>query len=144
MVLTELAVKSIKSRAKAYKLFDERGLYFLIAPTGGRLWRFKYFHQDREKLVSLGRYPDVSLKLARDRRDEARRQVAEKVDPAAERKAAKRERDNSVRRVAEEWLQQQRKTLHVTRWHAFEIVSRTGFILQWRRERFRISKLTIY
>ncbi len=111
-VLTELTVKGARPRESAYKLFDEKGLYLLVKSTGGRLWRFKYFIEGREKLLSLGRYPDVSLKFARDRRDEARRQVAVKVDPAAERKAARVKRGNTVRSVADEWLHQLRKTLH--------------------------------
>ena len=95
-VLTDLSVKSARPDEKAYKLFDEKGLYLLVAPTGARLWRFKYFVAGREKLVSLGRYPDVTLKLAPDRRDEARRQVAAKVDPEAERKAARIELSNTA------------------------------------------------
>jgi integrase len=111
-VLTELAVKGARPRENAYKLFDEKGLYLLVPPSGSRLWRFKYFIDGREKLVSVGRYPDVSLKLARNRRDEARRLVANQTDPSAERKAAKRELGNSVRHVADEWLHQLHKSLH--------------------------------
>lgn len=111
-MLTELTVKSARPRAKAYKLFDQRGLYLLVAPTGGRLWRFKYRFDGREKLISLGTYPEIPLKLARDRRDTARRQVAEKVDPSALRLAGKLERHNNLRQVAEEWLEQLRQTLH--------------------------------
>ena len=75
MALTELAVKSARPKDKPYKLFDERGLYLLVERSGGRLWRFKYSVAGREKLISLGNYPDVPLKRAREKRDEARRLV---------------------------------------------------------------------
>jgi hypothetical protein len=51
-----------KPAEKSYKLFDERGLFMLVTPTGGRLWRFRYGHGGAEKLLALGAYPDVSLK----------------------------------------------------------------------------------
>jgi len=73
-MLTETAIRSAKPRERPYKLFDERGLYLLlVAPTGGRLWRFRYRHGGKEKLVALGAYPDVPLRRAREKRDEARR-----------------------------------------------------------------------
>jgi hypothetical protein len=65
MALTELAIKAALPRDKPYKLFDERGMYLIVERSGGRLWRFKYSVAGREKLISLGRYPDVSLKRAR-------------------------------------------------------------------------------
>ena len=72
---------------RAYKIFDERGLFLLVAPTGGRLWRLKYRMYGREKLISLGAYPDVPLSRAREKRDEARKLIADGIDPSAERKA---------------------------------------------------------
>ena len=75
-VLTEMQVRNAKARDRAYKLFDERGLFLLVTPTGGRLWRFRYRIGSREKLLSLGIYPDVPLQRAREQRDEARRLVA--------------------------------------------------------------------
>jgi hypothetical protein len=56
-MLTEAAIRNAKPREKPYKLFDERGLFMLVAPTGGRLWRFRYRHGGKEKLLSLGAYP---------------------------------------------------------------------------------------
>jgi Arm DNA-binding domain len=76
-MLTEAAIRNAKPREKPYKLFDERGLFMLVVPTGGRLWRFRYRHSGKEKLLSLGAYPDVPLRRAREKRDEARRLVAD-------------------------------------------------------------------
>ena len=88
MSLTDTAVRAAKPRQKAYKLFDERGLYLLVDPKGGRWWRFKYRVDGREKLLSLGTFPDTPLKRAREKRDEARRLVADGVDPSAARQAS--------------------------------------------------------
>src|SRR5256885_3157799 len=85
--LSDTKVRGAKPRERPYKLFDERGLYLLVTPTGGRLWRLKYRVHRREKLISLGTYPDVPLKRAREKRDEARRLIADDIDPSAERQA---------------------------------------------------------
>ena len=82
MPLTDTAIKNAKPRAKPYKLADERGLHLLVQPKGGRLWRMKYRVDGAdsqgqpkriERLLSFGSYPEVSLKSARDLRDEARK-----------------------------------------------------------------------
>lgn len=88
MSLSDVAIKSAKPRDKAYRLYDERGLYLEVSPAGGKLWRFKY-RFPKEKRLSIGIYPDVSLRDARERRDEARRLIAAGVDPGEHRKAAK-------------------------------------------------------
>src|ERR1700730_8350460 len=85
--LTELRVRAAKPAEKPYKLFDERGLFMLVTPAGGRLWRFRYRHGGVEKLLTLGAYPDVSLKRAREKRDDARRNVADGIDPGVKRRA---------------------------------------------------------
>ncbi len=72
MALTEIAIKSAKPKAKPYKLSDSLGLYLLVQPTGSRLWRLKYRYSNKEKLLALGRYPEINLKEARERRDSAR------------------------------------------------------------------------
>jgi hypothetical protein len=69
MPLTDTAIRNAKPGEKPIKLFDERGLYLEISPTGGKWWRLKYRFGGREKRLSLGVYPDVGLKDARDRRD---------------------------------------------------------------------------
>lgn len=104
MSLTDTAVKATKPREKAYKLFDERGLYLLVTPAGARLWRFKYRLAGREKLLALGAYPDVSLRQARDRREDARRLVADGIDPSARRQAEKAAGADTFEAIAREWL----------------------------------------
>jgi len=106
-VLTETVIKAARPREKPYKLFDERGLFLLVAPTGGRLWRLKYRYGGTEKLLALGGYPDVSLKRAREKRDEARALVADGKDPGDLRKAEKAARGNTLAAIAEEWLRLQ-------------------------------------
>jgi integrase len=97
-------VRKAKPGRKNIKLFDGQGLYLLITPTGGRGWRFKYRFGGKEKLISLGTYPAVGLKEARERRDGARKQVATGVDPSAARQLAKaRAVAGSFEQVAREW-----------------------------------------
>lgn len=108
MPLTDTAVRNAKPGEKPVRLFDERGLYLEISPAGGKWWRLKYRFAGKEKRLSLGVYPAVSLKAARERRDEARRLLAEGVDPSENRKATKAsslERSgNSFEVVAREWF----------------------------------------
>ena len=87
MSLSDLAIRSAKHGPKPIKLADERGLFLLLQPSGGKLWRLKYRFAGKEKKLGLGRYPDITLKEARTRRDEARAQVATGVDPAAHKQA---------------------------------------------------------
>ena len=91
-MLTETVIRKAKTTAKPTKLSDERGLYLLCAPSGGKWWRFKYRYDGKEKLLSLGTYPEVSLAKAREDREEARRQLAAGVDPSAARQQVKRQK----------------------------------------------------
>ena len=109
--LTDKDIQNAKPKGKPYSLFDGGGLFLLIAPAGGKWWRLKYRLENKEKLISLGVYPDVSLKEARRRRDEARELIAKGIDPSAERKESKaaaiaeqRERENTFATVAMEWF----------------------------------------
>jgi len=108
MPLTAISIKNAKHKDKTYKIFDGKGLFLQITPNGGKWWRLKYRVDGKEKLLSLGTYPDVSLKDARERRDKARKQVADGIDPSEHRKAnkaAKTERAaNSFEVVAREWF----------------------------------------
>lgn len=104
MALTELEIRSARATEKPIKLFDGDGLYLFVQPNGGRWWRFKYRFHGKERELSLGVYPEVSLKLARTRREDARRTVAEGIDPSAERKAVKEARRVTFELVADEWL----------------------------------------
>ncbi|MCB1949425.1 integrase arm-type DNA-binding domain-containing protein [Nitrosomonas sp.] len=107
MPLTDITIRNAKPDTKTKKLFDERGLYLEISPAGGKWWRLKYRFNDKEKRISLGVYPDVGLKDARDRRDEARKLLANGIDPSENRKAmksARKERSaNSFEVIAREW-----------------------------------------
>jgi integrase len=83
MALTDTAVRAAKPRDKEYKLADGGGLYLLVTPSGGRLWRLKFRALGTEKKLAIGRYPDVSLGEARKARDAARAVVGAGGDPAA-------------------------------------------------------------
>ena len=108
MALTATSIKNARAVDKPLKLFDGGGLYLLVNPNGSRWWRFKYRYLGKEKLLSFGTYPDISLKDARDRRDEARKQLAADIDPGEHRKAMKTtlavRGENSFEIVAREWF----------------------------------------
>ena len=114
--LNEARIRAAMPREKPYKLFDERGLFMLVTPTGGRLWRFRYRHGKVEKLLSLGAYPDLSLKRARENRDDARRYVADGVDPSAKRQAERSAATNTFVAVADEWLLTKKESLTPAKW----------------------------
>jgi integrase len=126
MPLTDTAIRNAKPGAKPTKLFDERGLFLLVTPAGGKWWRLKYRFNGKEKLLSLGTYPDVGLKDARERRDGARKQLADGIDPSHSRKAQKSLRQehaaNSFELVSREWYEK-----HSTNWvdsHGSRIIRR--------------------
>jgi integrase len=104
MPLTELQVRNAKPRQKPYKLLDDRGLYLLITPSGSRLWRLRFTLHGRENMHSLGAYPDVSLARAREKRDDARRLIADGVNPSVHRRATRSAQANTFNSVSEEWL----------------------------------------
>jgi len=83
MPLTNAKLKALKPKAKPYKLADYDGLLILVTPNGSKLWKFKFRINGKEKSLSFGKYPYVSLLQARDMRDAARTYVAQEVDPAA-------------------------------------------------------------
>ena len=111
MTLTDIAVRRAKAKKKPYKMYDAGGLFLLVTPSGSKWWRFKYRFNHKEKLLSLGTYPDISLKEARDRRDQERKKLANKVDPAIHRKAVHAAwaegQANSFEVIAREWVNRQ-------------------------------------
>ncbi|WP_341919397.1 tyrosine-type recombinase/integrase [Hydrocarboniphaga effusa] len=107
MALTDTALKAAKPRVEPWRLSDEKGLYVLIRPNGAKWWRFDYRSPEtgKRKTLSFGTYPEVPLKLARDRRDEARKLVADGTDPSSKRKATKVAKANTFEVVAREWFE---------------------------------------
>lgn len=108
MPLNDVAIRAAKPGPKPIKLSDERGLFLLVQPSGGKLWRLKYRIAGREKKLSLGRYPDVGLKVARERAAEARKLIAAGIDPS-ERKRADRldatwKAATTFRAIADEYI----------------------------------------
>lgn len=110
-LLSEARIRASRPKDRPYKVFDERGLFMVVTPSGGRLWRFRYRMGGVEKLLTLGAYPDVSLKRAREKRDDARRLVADEVDPSAKRQAERNAQADTFEAIATEWLNLQRKRL---------------------------------
>jgi integrase len=110
MPLTDIAVKKAKPTLKAYRLADSGSLFLFVTPAGGKSWRWKYLVDGKQKLMTFGLYPDVSLAQARELRDAARRQKNKGVDPMAERKTVKLVRrvasENSFATVGKAWFTQ--------------------------------------
>lgn len=114
MPATAKTIENARPKSAPYKIGAGNGLYLLVNPNGARWWRFKYRFGGRERLLSVGTFPDVSLKQARARVADARKVLDDGADPSAERKAAKRAeavRDaNSFEAVALEWHRKQSAT----------------------------------
>ncbi|MCD9029397.1 integrase arm-type DNA-binding domain-containing protein [Luteimonas sp. BDR2-5] len=108
MPLSDIAIRKAKPTGKVQRMFDGGGLYLEVSPAGGKWWRYKYRILGKEKRLSFGTYPDVSLASARDQHADARKQVAAGIDPSAHRKAVKaagKERAaNSFETIAREWF----------------------------------------
>lgn len=108
MALTDVEVKKAKPAKAQYKMADSHGLYLAVTPQGNKVWRWKYYFEGKERSMSFGRYPDVSLTLARKRHADGRIMLAEGVDPMTKRKAEKAEgivAGITFQKVAEEWHQ---------------------------------------
>lgn len=124
--LIATTVASAKPRDKDYKLSDGGGLYLLVRPTGAKLWRLNYRHLGKYRTLAFGSYPDVSLADARNKRDEARRQIAAGLDPTHEQKVALAKaqvaENDTFKAVALEWIEKQERekmaeiTLSKIRW----------------------------
>jgi integrase len=107
MALADKQAKAALPKDKTYRLFDEKGLYLEVTPKGQKYWRMKYRFAGKEKRLSLGVYPEVSLKVARAGRDNARQQLSEGIDPSASKQAKKLATKtaalNSFEAIALEW-----------------------------------------
>lgn len=126
MPLNAAKLRNIKITDKTQRLYDEKGLYLEVTPKGKTWWRFKYRFNDKEKRISLGVFPDVLLGAAREKRDEARKLIANGIDPSEHRKVMKNvelERSaNSFEVVVREWFLK-----HSSNWvksHAEKIIQR--------------------
>ncbi len=108
MSLSDVRLRNAKPKEKSYKIHDSKGLYIIITPKGGKWWRFDYLFQGKRKTISMGTYPEVPLKEARERRDEARKLLAQGIDPSAYRKRVKEETEQRVKNtfgnIAIEWM----------------------------------------
>lgn len=113
MALTDVAIRNAKPKAKPYKLGDALGLFLLVQPSGGRLWRVKYRIDGREKKLGVGTYPEVSLSEARKRRDEAREVIAAGKDPSLEKQRDKArslvESANTLNAIAAEYCAKRKR-----------------------------------
>lgn len=138
-MLSDAMVRGAKPQEKTARLYDERGLYLEISPAGGRWWRWKYRAGGKEKRLSLGVYPDVSLREARLKRDEARKVLASGVDPGEERKQARRAAATFAA-VAVEWLEVKRPGWAAS--HAARIESRLERLLIPRLGDVPVAEIT--
>jgi integrase len=110
MKLSDTTIRSAKPGTKPVRLFDGAGLYLEVAPSGGKLWRLKYRIAGKEKRLAIGTYPEIGLKLARQRREDAREQIAQGIDPSAAKQAMKASNAaaEGFETVAREWFAAQR------------------------------------
>lgn len=112
-MLNAKALEALKGKEKQYKASDKDGLFVLVTPSGGKLWRFKYRFAGKEKTLSIGSYPEVSLAEARERTEKARKQLRDGIDPSAAKQAAKArliaKHEHTFKGVAEAWLKRESK-----------------------------------
>jgi integrase len=126
MALTDTALRSVKPGEKPTKLSDGGGLHLLVTPKGGKLWRLQYRFDGKQKTLALGSYPDMTLKVAREKRDDAKATLNSGVDPSSQRRidklTAKVDRKNTFDVVAAELVARKRRegkadgTLEKTEW----------------------------
>ncbi len=121
MKLTDLFLRNVKKTGKAQKHFDGGGLYLHVSSEGSTLWRMAYRYAGKQKILSFGEYPRVTLKEAREKREEAKKLLDNGIDPMTEKKAAKaaiiaaeKEAQNVFEAVAKEWLS----------WHSLNVSPR--------------------
>jgi integrase len=111
MPLTAKTIENAKARATPARLWDSGGLYVEVAPSGGKWWRWNYRFEGKEKRVSFGTFPDVSIRAARDKRDDARKLLKSGTDPSIHRQAEKHKKQqaatNSFEALAREWYDKQ-------------------------------------
>jgi len=116
MPLTELAIKNLKAQAKLYRVSDSHGLCIEVAPSGGKLWRYRFYFMGRPQMASLGKYPYVGLAQARKLRDEARQMLKSGIHPTRQKQAEKNRRaiegDDTFECVARMWMETKKTKLN--------------------------------
>src|SRR6185369_9823452 len=124
--LSDTTVRTAKKKDKQYKLTDGKGLYLLVTPTGGKLWRCDYSFNSKRNTLSFGSYPEVSLSGARKRRDDAKALLANGVDPSEDRKQQEQAKAlaalNTFEAVTRKWFED-----HKANWrdnHAIRLMRR--------------------
>ncbi|MCB4379378.1 tyrosine-type recombinase/integrase [Synechococcus sp. MU1644] len=127
MPLSDVQIRNLKPREKPYKVSDFEGLFLLVTPAGSKLWNVKYRLYGKEKKLSLGAYPAISLAQARKLKEEARAKIALGIDPSEAKQAAKREtreaQSHTFEKIGDAFLEKQRKegktkaTLDKTSYH---------------------------
>jgi len=137
--LTELSIKQYKSKKKQYKVFDGGGMFLLVHPNGSKYWRMNFKFEGKSKLLSLGVWPEISLRAARERRFEAKKKVREGINPIEENREIKKlkieaikenrsridENTNSFQKIAIEWYK--RQTNHWTEKHSIDVYNSLKF-----------------
>ncbi|ETS30079.1 protein of unknown function (DUF4102), partial [Photorhabdus khanii NC19] len=112
MKLTDMAIKKAKPEEKSYTLSDGNGLSLLVEPNGSKWWRFRYRFDDKQKMISLGTYPEVPLTEARRRTVECRSMVAGGINPSEDRKQRRRENaitsENTFEKITREWYEKRK------------------------------------
>ena len=132
MALTDNTIKNAKPKEKQYKITDEKGMYLLILPAGGKYFQYDYRYAGKRKTLALGVYPEVTLKEARAKRDEARKLIHDGIDPSEVKKAKKyniySDTSNTLEAIAQEWF-----TVNKPKW------AESNATAKWRRLQRNIS-----
>ena len=109
-MLTDTSIRAAKPKDKPYKLSDGGGLYLLIGASGSKIWKWKYRHDGKEKLLTIGPYPIISLREARETRDKAKGDLLRRIEPLARKVAAESDLGMTFRGITSEWLEKKAKT----------------------------------
>jgi integrase len=127
MPLTDTAIRNIKPKDRPFKLADGNGLYLFVTPTGSRLWRLKYRFGGHERVLSIGAYPAVTIKMARDVREKAKSMLATGIDPSQAKQASK--------------LKEKEATLHSFQAIAMEYIAKLTRELRAKGTMVRLERL---
>lgn len=115
-MITNAAAKAASAQPRAYKMFDTGGLFLFVAPTGTKSWRLKYRWRGREKLLTIGRFPELNIAQARMRREEAKALLVDNVDPAG----GGDMKVNTLEQLARSWISHNRSTWSPS--HAADVI----------------------